>query len=111
MADDERATLRNSVAYMDDNFPDLVFLVPKHVSREWQATEYNTPEFARVSVYMKRSRDNATLLLDLPSRTLLSLRPRKFAHRLDSGEATCRVRSLLITDQRGRRADIELVLL
>ena len=103
---DERATCRNSVGYVDDEYPDLVFLVSKSVARQWRCSENQVPDHATLSVYMRRRQD-PLLLLDLPSRALLRLRPRC---RQMGEEVVARVRSMLITDQHGRRADVEIVL-
>ena len=104
-----RATLkRNSVAYVDENFEDLVFLVPKNTAREWRFSGCLSPERATLSVFMHRG--DPTLLLDLPSRTLLHLRPRD-SHPLETTlEITATVRGLTMTDSHGRRADIDIVL-
>ena len=113
MSNGQKATLKNSTAYVDDDYPALVFLVPKYVDRQWRATDFETPDTAKISVQMSRSQTrDPLLLLDLPSRALLRLRPRaRRALGSSSGGVLAQVRSLLITDQRGRCAEVEIALL
>jgi hypothetical protein len=106
----DRATLKNCVPYVDDEFKDIVFMVPKYVSRQWRWSEFQTPDHVVLSVFMRRNKHDPLLLLDLPSDALLHLRRRASA--ADTDEiVTARVRCLQITDYHGRRADIEIVLI
>ena len=110
-----RRTLRDSIAFVDNEYPDLVFLAPRHVAREWLFSQYQTPVHTLLSVYMRRARD-PLLLLDLPSNALLRLRPRRSNHHHQhQGDdemvgVMARVRSLCMTDRHGRHAEVEIVL-
>jgi len=101
-----RATLKNAVPYVDDAFPDLVFLVPKPVSRGWRWG--SGPDSAGLSVLVRHGNDPC-LMLDLPSTSLLHLRRR--ATESDTDEiVTARIRNLCMHGHSGRCAELDVVL-
>ena len=115
MRERQRPTFRNSKPYYDENFPELVFLVPKYIARQWRLTENLFPDSATLSVFIRRDRDSM-LLLDIPHRTSLLLRPRllrpsqqKEGGDDDEGESVaCTVVNVVMLDRRGRRADVDV---
>ena len=101
-----RITLKNSVPYVDDTFPDLLFLVPKKVARGWRWGF--GPDNAVLGVQVRRDA-GSTLMLDLPVSSTLHLRRR--ATEPDTDEfVTARIRNLCMRDHSTRCADIDVVL-
>ena len=67
----ERLTLKNAIAFVDVEYPSLVFMIPKH--KRWLPKSFSS------SVYMVRG--DPTLSLQLEVGSELSLTPRKFTSR------------------------------
>ena len=109
-----RATLKNAVPYVDDAFPDLLFLVPKPVARGWRWG--SGPDNAALSVQIRHGDDafggpprGGSLILDLPTTSLLRLRRR--ATDSDTDEiVTARIRHMCMRGQSSRCADLDVVL-
>ena len=97
-------TRKNTFAYVDDDYPSLLFLVPKSTSRQWRFSEGQQPAHALMGVVIRRDPENSLLLLDLPLDATLRLR-----RGTTTTIITARVRSLHISDARGRCAEIDAV--
>ena len=103
-------TLKNTMPYVDDDYPSLVFLVPKPTARQWRFTNGQTPTHALMGVAVQRGPDNSLLLLDLPLDATLRLRRRDADPDTDN-VINARVRCLHISDTRGRCAEIDVVVM
>ena len=103
-----RYTLKNSMPFLDDEYPSLLFMVPKHVARQWRFSEGQAPTHTLMGVVVRRSPDNSLLLLDLPLDAVLRLYRRGQSNRDD--EVTVRVRGLYVYDAKGRCAELDAVL-
>ena len=72
------ATLKNSVPFVDESYPDLVFLIPKQTARLWRFAggggDSISEEPIEASVYVKKGgMGGSTWLLDLETGARLSL--------------------------------------
>jgi hypothetical protein len=101
-------TLRLAAPFVDDEYPDLLFLVPKRIARQWRFSDGQTPDRALLTVHLQKG--SGMMLLDLPTQAILHLRPRG-----SKPEATkiieAQICHLDVTDARGRCAEIEIVVL
>ncbi len=76
------ATLKTSTAFVDDAYPDLIFLIPKYIAKMWKASDgelimRDAEECICASVYMKReSEEGVTWMMDLEVGAELTLKPR-----------------------------------
>jgi len=72
-----RLTLKNSVSFVDESYPDLVFLIPKATAKLWRIAGCVGDEESVIeaSVYVKRDGiGGSTWLLDLDSGARLTLK-------------------------------------
>jgi hypothetical protein len=72
------ATLKSSTAYVDEGqFPDLIFLIPKYISKRWSQDKMSLGDEILASVYMKKNGENgSTWIMDLEVGSQLNLKKR-----------------------------------
>lgn len=72
-----KASIYNSLVYLDSNFPDYLFLVNKTIARVINADAVADLDFWKVDVYFKPNADTSTQVMSIETGDVLFLRPQK----------------------------------